>query len=1128
MSTITDQLKALQSATAAKLNALSQATQTAIGQLGADLGQQFQAIISQIEEPNPPPQPTVPVAPHLIAASATSPTSVALTWTDDADNETGYRVERDGVEIGTAPANAASYADTGLVPGRTYAYRVRAFNAAGNGGYSPTATVTTPLPQPQTLPAPANFSATLTAAGVQLSWSTVPGADKYVLHRTADPMNPGDPDVTPPIATLTASPGAQSVTYLDKTAVPGDGMMMYRYCPAAVAADGTVGPCSPDVTVAVPAKPPVNPPPTPTDNLIADGSFEAQALGSGNYKYNLTGSAWVFTGQSGLTANQSGFTSGNPAAPDGAQVAFLQSNGSFSQSVTLPAGTYVLGFFAAQRLNAPSSQDFTVLVDDVVVGTFTPESDGYSAYATTAFSVDNGTHAITFRGLNTAGGDNTAFIDNVFLSPGRTLPPRHDEMAALMDLAMMDADFVVKAGESKTLPPGNYKFKTLRVDDGGFLDIPQGGVSVVYDNAFPFGHFRIGRPDARIPKSNPVTFTCSNDSGPLTPDAADPLHLRRGFIAMGATIEFYGELPQTIPDDKMNWWDDANKKWTVTDIDRPYVKTPGEPDMTAPDALVRAIRFVDEVPGPATGGHFMFMHEQKSVTLSGCYFKTGRTDKSVPVTDPVWGKPETYANVRGRYAGPHAHRCGPDGTELLWEYNVSEDGASWAYNNHDSRVRARWNIDTNAFGVGFNNEIGDEDSRVEGHISDRIRGFDPSPNVPLGDIKNDDWGRSGTAVWTQAGGGTGYIRDVRAGGQSGAAVTMIHITDRVIPIRRLRELAAGAVPEYKDAIDAIDNRMPGHAGAVFSSQVPFFVSGLAASTGTGWAGWAGNNPYFLGTPAAPAYSVIRDSLVEGAGSLYCNNVRFLRVRFKASARDAYTGFGYAHSGVVFGQHMEDCDFLDHRAAAHCPTTGQNVISGGTSRCVCDFLITNQAFPNKNDPTSNRTLTISSVKFLDLPDGFDYANNRTRNPWGIGSLPPGRWHYAYRPWYPDYSIEDYSEWDLSNPQAPNLFSWVRFVGYDAVKVEHTEEPGRMVYFWPDELCEDYVVRDDAGRLALPIPDEVLAPFGKAGRVTSGDIALKTDYRLWGTEPLPRKTMKNALGIWSDTPAVVIADPKVWAR
>jgi RHS repeat-associated protein len=93
--------------------------------------------------------------------------------------------------------------------------------------------------------------------------------------------------------------------------------------------------------------------------LLADGSFENLAL-SGGYAYNPTGSAWTFVGNSGLTGNGNAFTINSPNAPDGVQVAFIQTTGYAYQSFSVSAGSYTLGFQAAQR--SSDSQQLRVSV----------------------------------------------------------------------------------------------------------------------------------------------------------------------------------------------------------------------------------------------------------------------------------------------------------------------------------------------------------------------------------------------------------------------------------------------------------------------------------------------------------------------------------------------------------------------------------------------------------------------------------------------------------------------------------------------------------------------------------------------------------------------------------------------
>jgi RHS repeat-associated protein len=152
--------------------------------------------------------------------------------------------------------------------------------------------------------------------------------------------------------------------------------------------------------------------------VIPNSGFETPALGAGNFQYSPTGGSWTFGGGTGISANGSGFTSGNPGAPDGSQVAFIQmgSNDVFSQSLSgFQTGvSYTVSFSAAQRGNASNGgQDFDLYLDSTLLGTFRPAGTSYSTMSTSAFTTTAGTHALRFVGRDSAGGDNTAFIDAV-------------------------------------------------------------------------------------------------------------------------------------------------------------------------------------------------------------------------------------------------------------------------------------------------------------------------------------------------------------------------------------------------------------------------------------------------------------------------------------------------------------------------------------------------------------------------------------------------------------------------------------------------------------------------------------------------------------------------------------------
>ena len=123
---------------------------------GANIGQAIafrpSGAVVDPGDAQPPTQPTG------LSATAISQTQVNLTWVASTDNMgvTGYHVYRNGTQIATA-VSGTTYSDTTVAANTSYAYQVRAVDAAGNlSALSNQATVTTPGAPPPP-PAPISF-----------------------------------------------------------------------------------------------------------------------------------------------------------------------------------------------------------------------------------------------------------------------------------------------------------------------------------------------------------------------------------------------------------------------------------------------------------------------------------------------------------------------------------------------------------------------------------------------------------------------------------------------------------------------------------------------------------------------------------------------------------------------------------------------------------------------------------------------------------------------------------------------------------------------------------------------------------------------------------------------------------
>ncbi|MEM1012805.1 MAG: Ig-like domain-containing protein, partial [Planctomycetota bacterium] len=191
-----------------------------------------------------PVAPSVPAAASSLVASAPDHTAVVLTWTDVANDETGYRVERriDGgtfALLTTLDADATGYTDTTVAGATLYDYRVIAFNSAGDAPAAGTSVTT-----PADLSAAVALSATATSFDrVELAWNDA--SDNEAGFRIERAGSDG-------VFALLVELPAGTETFSDTTVIAET---EYSYRVVTLGSGGTVGGTSAVATVTTPTDP---------------------------------------------------------------------------------------------------------------------------------------------------------------------------------------------------------------------------------------------------------------------------------------------------------------------------------------------------------------------------------------------------------------------------------------------------------------------------------------------------------------------------------------------------------------------------------------------------------------------------------------------------------------------------------------------------------------------------------------------------------------------------------------------------------------------------------------------------------------------------------------------------------
>jgi hypothetical protein len=161
----------------------------------------------------------LPADPTILTATASACDQINLSWTDNSDNETSFKIERstDGSifsEINSVGAGVTTYSDTTVGELTTYWYRIRASNSCGDSGYSNTDSDTTPGCPSLPPAAPGNLSAKAWKYNVVLSWTdNANNEDGFRIYRGDSPANLVPIDTIGPDSTSYDDTGLTRKTY---------------------------------------------------------------------------------------------------------------------------------------------------------------------------------------------------------------------------------------------------------------------------------------------------------------------------------------------------------------------------------------------------------------------------------------------------------------------------------------------------------------------------------------------------------------------------------------------------------------------------------------------------------------------------------------------------------------------------------------------------------------------------------------------------------------------------------------------------------------------------------------------------------------------------------------------------
>lgn len=250
-----------------------------------------------------------PTAPSNLSAVAVSTVQINLSWTDNSNSETNFKIERSTSSTGpfefiaAVGANVTTYQNFGLSPNTTYYYRVQAISGDGASAFTNTANAMTySAPQPPS--APSKLAATgVSTSQINLTWQDNSNNETgFVIERASSSDGP---------FSFVGAVGA-NVTSFENTGLNAN--TRYYYKVRAINNDGTSGfsNTASSTTLQVPVAP------TAPTNLAATGvsttqinlTWQDNATSETNFEvYRSNAEGGPFTLLASVPANQTTYES---------------------------------------------------------------------------------------------------------------------------------------------------------------------------------------------------------------------------------------------------------------------------------------------------------------------------------------------------------------------------------------------------------------------------------------------------------------------------------------------------------------------------------------------------------------------------------------------------------------------------------------------------------------------------------------------------------------------------------------------------------------------------------------------------------------------------------------------------